>query len=243
VNRPDGRAPDELRPVNLTIGYMPYAEGSCFVEMGDTKVICTATVTEGVPRWLKGRGLGWLTGEYSMMPRSSPERIEREVNRGRLGGRTQEIQRLIGRSLRAAIDQKMIGENTIVIDCDVLRADGGTRTASVTGGFVALQQACEWMRERNRITGWPLVDSVAAISVGIVDAVPFLDLNYAEDLNAQVDMNVVMTGSGKIVEVQGTAEHGAFERKQLNELLDLAVDGIAQLTAEQEKALGASEAD
>jgi ribonuclease PH len=227
----------------MTLGYMPYAEGSCFIEMGDTKVICTATVEESVPRWMKGKGKGWVTGEYSMLPRSSQERIQREVSRGRPGGRTQEIQRLIGRSLRAAVDMSILGENTIVIDCDVVKADGGTRTASITGGFVALAQACDWMRERDLLAQWPLVDSVAAVSVGLVDGVPVLDLNYAEDLNAQVDMNVVMTGSGRIVEVQGTAEHGAFERAQLDELIDLATKGIAGLVSEQEMALGASEAD
>jgi ribonuclease PH len=243
LNRPDGRAPDELRPLTMTLGYMPYAEGSCFIEMGDTKVICTATVEESVPRWMKGKGKGWVTGEYSMLPRSSQERIQREVSRGRPGGRTQEIQRLIGRSLRAAVDMSILGENTIVIDCDVVKADGGTRTASITGGFVALAQACDWMRERDLLAQWPLIDSVAAVSVGLVDSVPVLDLNYAEDLNAQVDMNVVMTGSGRIVEVQGTAEHGAFERAQLDELIDLATKGIAGLVSEQEMALGASEAD
>jgi ribonuclease PH len=227
----------------MTLGYMPYAEGSCFIEMGDTKVICTATVEESVPRWMKGKGKGWVTGEYSMLPRSSQERIQREVSRGRPGGRTQEIQRLIGRSLRAAVDMSILGENTIVIDCDVVKADGGTRTASITGGFVALAQACDWMRERDLLAQWPLIDSVAAVSVGLVDSVPVLDLNYAEDLNAQVDMNVVMTGSGRIVEVQGTAEHGAFERAQLDELIDLATKGIAGLVSEQEMALGASEAD
>jgi ribonuclease PH len=243
LSRPDGRAPDELRQLSMTLGYMPYAEGSCFIEMGDTKVICTATVEESVPRWMKGKGSGWVTGEYSMLPRSSQERIQREVSRGRPGGRTQEIQRLIGRSLRAAVDMSILGENTIVIDCDVVKADGGTRTASITGGFVALAQACDWMRERDLLAQWPLNDSVAAVSVGIVDGVPVLDLNYVEDLNAQVDMNVVMTGSGKIVEVQGTAEHGVFERAQLDELMDLATKGIAGLVSEQEKALGASEED
>jgi ribonuclease PH len=243
LKRPDGRNPDQLRPLMLTPDYMPYAEGSCFVEMGDTKVICTATVDKAVPRWLKGKGMGWVTAEYSMLPRSSQERVQREVSKGRPSGRSQEIQRLIGRSLRAAINVHTLGENTIVIDCDVVRADGGTRTASVTGGFVALARACEWLRDEGLVDEWPLEDSVAAASVGIVDGVNFLDLCYAEDIHAQVDMNVVMTGSGRLVEVQGTAEHGAFERSQLDELIDLATQGIADLIAAQEVALGASDAD
>lgn len=243
MKRPDGRNPDELRPLMLTPDYMPYAEGSCFVEMGDTKVICTATVEKAVPRWLKGKGMGWVTAEYSMLPRSSQERVQRDVSKGRPSGRSQEIQRLIGRSLRAAINVHTLGENTIVIDCDVVRADGGTRTASVTGGFVALAGACVWLRDEGLVDEWPLEDSVAAASVGIVDGVNFLDLCYAEDIQAQVDMNVVMTGSGRLVEVQGTAEHGAFERSQLDELIDLATKGIADLIAAQEVALGASDAD
>jgi ribonuclease PH len=243
LNRPDGRNPDQLRQVTLTPDYMPFAEGSCFIEMGETKVICTATVEKSVPRWLKGKGMGWVTSEYSMLPRSSQERIPRDVSKGRPSGRSQEIQRLIGRSLRAAINVHTLGENTITIDCDVVRADGGTRTASITGGFVALMRACQWMREEGLVDEWPLEDSVAAVSVGIVDGVNFLDLCYAEDIEAQVDMNVVMTGSGKIVEVQGTAEHGAFERAQLDELVDLATKGIADLTAKQEIALGASDED
>jgi len=243
LKRPDGRNPDQLRQVTLTPDYMPFAEGSCFIEMGDTKVICTATVEKSVPRWLKGKGMGWVTSEYSMLPRSSQERVPRDVSKGRPSGRSQEIQRLIGRSLRAAINVHTLGENTITIDCDVVRADGGTRTASITGGFVALMRACQWMRDEGLVHEWPLEDSVAAVSVGIVDGVNFLDLCYAEDIEAQVDMNVVMTGSGKIVEVQGTAEHGAFERTQLDELVDLATKGIADLTAKQEIALGASDED
>jgi ribonuclease PH len=243
MSRRDGRSSDELRPVVLTPDYMPYAEGSCFVEMGDTKVICTATVTAGVPRWLKGKGLGWVTAEYSMLPRSSQERVQRDVTKGRPSGRSQEIQRLIGRSLRAAINVTSLGENTIVVDCDVVRADGGTRTASITGGFVALACACRWMRDEGLVKEWPLEGSVAAVSVGIVDGVSCLDLCYEEDLNAQVDLNVVMTGSGRFVEVQGTAEHGAFERSQLDDLIDLATKGIADLVARQEVALGASDED
>jgi ribonuclease PH len=241
VRRVDGRGPADLRPVRMTLGFMPYAEGSCFVEMGDTKVICTATVDDGVPRWLVGKGRGWVTAEYSMMPRSSPQRIQREVNKGRPSGRTQEIQRLIGRSLRAVTDMSALGERTVWLDCDVIQADGGTRTASITGAFVALAQACEWMREKNLISSWPLTDSVSAVSVGIIDGVVCLDLNYSEDSTAQVDMNVVMTGSGRLVEVQGTAEHGAFDRSELDEMLDLATKGIAELTAQQEMALGGSD--
>lgn len=243
MNRVDGRGPADLRPVKMTLGFMPYAEGSCLVEMGDTKVICTATVDEGVPRWMAGKGRGWVSAEYSMMPRSSPQRIQREVNKGRPSGRTQEIQRLIGRSLRAVTDMATLGERTVWLDCDVLRADGGTRTASITGAFIALAQACDWMRQRDLISSWPLTDSVSAVSVGIIDDVVCLDLNYVEDSTAQVDMNVVMTGSGLLVEVQGTAEHGAFTRSQLDEMLQLATKGIGDLTAEQEKALGASEED
>jgi ribonuclease PH len=243
MNRVDGRAPDEIRPLEIVLDYMPYAEGSCLIEMGDTKVICTATVDDGVPRWLMGKGRGWVSAEYSMLPRSSPERIQREVNRGRPSGRTQEIQRLIGRSLRAIIDMGTIGERTIWLDCDVVRADGGTRTASITGAFVALARACEWMRAKDMISDWPLSDSVSAISVGLVSDTACLDLNYVEDSSAQVDMNVVMTGSGKLVEVQGTAEHGVFDRGQLDALLDLATRGIGELTAAQEGALGAGDED
>jgi ribonuclease PH len=243
LNRVDGRAPDQIRPLTITLDYMPYAEGSCFIEMGDTKVICTATIDDGVPRWLLGKGLGWVSAEYSMLPRSSPERIQREVNRGKPSGRTQEIQRLIGRSLRAVVDRELIGERTIWLDCDVVGADGGTRTASITGAFIALARACEWMRSRDMFTEWPLTDSVSAISVGLVGETPCLDLDYAEDSNAQVDMNVVMTGSGKLVEIQGTAEHGVFDRKQLDALLDLATRGIEELTAAQEEALGAGDED
>jgi ribonuclease PH len=241
VTRADGRAPSELRPASLTVGFMPYAEGSCLVEMGDTKVICTATVDDNVPRWMAGKGRGWVSAEYSMMPRSSPKRVQREVNKGRPSGRTQEIQRLIGRSLRAVTDMTALGERTVWLDCDVMRADGGTRTASITGSFVALAQACDWMRQKDMIASWPLTDSVSAVSVGIIDGVVCLDLNYAEDSTAQVDMNVVMTGSGQLVEVQGTAEHGAFDRTQLDEMLDLATKGIGELTAQQEMALGASD--
>lgn len=230
-----------MRPVKLTPGFMPYAEGSCFIEMGDTRVICTATIDDGVPRWLKGKGLGWVTAEYSLLPRSSPERIPREVSKGRPSGRTQEIQRLIGRSLRAVTDTKALGERSVTVDCDVLQADGGTRTAAITGGFVALAQAFAILEDQGAMSSTPLTDSVSAISVGIVDGSPCLDLNYLEDSTAGVDMNVVMTGAGKLVEVQGTAEHGTFDRDELTALLDLATKGIVELTMLQEKALGAPE--
>lgn len=239
VKRVDGRGPDELRPVSLTPGFMPNAEGSCLVEFGDTKVICTATVEDGVPRWMAGRGVGWLTAEYSMLPRSTSERVPREVNKGRPSGRTQEIQRLIGRSLRAVADMKAMGERTIWLDCDVLQADGGTRTASITGAYVATALAFQRLVEEGGVERLPLVDTVSAISVGIVDGTPCLDLNYAEDSTAQVDMNVVMTGAGKLVEVQGTAEHGAFDRSELDHMLDLATKGIVEITGRQEETLAA----
>lgn len=237
MTRNDGRKPIDLRPVELQPGFMPNAEGSCLVAMGDTKVICTASVQEGVPRWLKGQGAGWVTAEYSMLPRSTSERVDREVNKGRVGGRTQEIQRLIGRSLRAIIDLSKLGENSIVVDCDVLQADGGTRTAAITGGFVALAQAVRWLRDQGRVKTDPTHTSVAAVSVGIIDGIPCLDLNYEEDALAEVDMNVVMTGTGHFVEVQGTAEGHVFDRAQLDELIDLAETGIKELLSLQEGAL------
>jgi ribonuclease PH len=243
VARVDGRAPDQLRPVKMTPGFMPNAEGSCLIEMGDTKVICTATVEDSVPRWMVNKGRGWVTAEYSMLPRSTGERVGREVNRGRPSGRTQEIQRLIGRSLRAVTDLEALGERSIIVDCDVLRADGGTRTASITGAFVALSIAFDQLEERGAVASVPLMDSVSAVSVGVIDGVCCLDLNYIEDSKAGVDMNVIMTGSGKLVEVQGTAEHGTFDRKELDRMLDLATKGIGELTTEQTKILGASEAD
>ncbi len=238
MTRTDGRVPDAIRPTTLEPGYMPYAEGSCLVTMGNTKVICTATAGESVPKWLKGKGTGWVTAEYSMLPRSSPQRVEREVNRGRVGGRTQEIQRLIGRALRSVTDLTVMGERSILIDCDVLQADGGTRTASITGGFVALTLAVRNMLDDKLLTQSPLHDSVAAISVGIVAGEALLDLKYDEDSTADVDMNVVTTGHGKFVEVQGTAERGVFERAQLDQLISLAESGIKQLTALQLDALG-----
>jgi len=219
--------------------YMPYAEGSCLIAMGDTRVICTATVDDQVPRWMKGRGTGWVTAEYSMLPRSSPERIGREVNRGRPSGRTQEIQRLIGRALRAVTDMPALGERSVFLDCDVLQADGGTRTAAITGAYVALAGAMEVMEAQGEIESSPLTDSVSAVSVGIVDGTSCLDLDYSEDSTAGVDMNVVMTGGGKLVEVQGTAERGVFDRSELDALLDLATEGIVALTEAQQRALGA----
>lgn len=234
MTRTDGRSTDQLRPVRMTPGFMPYAEGSCLIEMGNTKVICTVTVEDGVPKWLYGKGLGWVTAEYSMLPRSSPQRIQREVNKGRPSGRTQEIQRLVGRALRAIVDMGKLGEKTLWIDCDVLQADGGTRTASITGAYVALAQAIEKLG----VDRAALLDTVAAISVGIVDGEPMLDLPYEEDRDAQVDMNVVMTGAGKLVEVQGTAEEGAFERAELDMLLDLATKGINELSQMQRDCLG-----
>lgn len=240
MTRVDGRSPDQLRPVTMTPGFMPNAEGSCLIEFGDTKVICTATIESSVPRWMMGRGTGWLTAEYSMLPRSTSDRVQREVNKGRPSGRTQEIQRLIGRSLRAVADMQAMGERTIWLDCDVLQADGGTRTASITGAYVATALAFDLLVERGELPRSPLLDSVSAISVGIIDGTPCTDLNYAEDSTAQVDMNVVMTGAGKLVEVQGTAEQGAFDRDELDVMLDLATKAIVELTARQEEVIGSA---
>jgi ribonuclease PH len=238
VTRPDGRKADELRPVTITRHWQRYAEGSALVEFGATKVLCAASVTEGVPRWRKGSGLGWVTAEYSMLPRATHTRSDRESVRGRIGGRTHEISRLIGRSLRAAVDLKSLGENTVAIDCDVLQADGGTRTASITGAYVALADAVEWLRERKALARpEPLIDSVAAVSVGVLEGEPRLDLAYEEDVAADTDMNVVCTGSGDFVEVQGTAEGVPFDRVTLDVLLDLAVAGCRQLAEAQRAAL------
>src|SRR5919204_5712781 len=228
--RPDGRTPEELRPVTLTRNWSIHPEGSVLVEFGATRVLCTASVTEGVPRWRKGSGLGWVTAEYGMLPRATTTRSERESVRGKIGGRTHEISRLIGRSLRACLDLKALGENTIVIDCDVLQADGGTRTAAITGGYVALADAVAWLKNRKRTKGDPLVTSVSAVSVGIVDGEARLDLCYEEDVAAQTDMNVVCTGDGSFVEIQGTAEREPFGRELLDELLKLGVAGCAELT-------------
>jgi ribonuclease PH len=241
MTRPDGRAPDQLRPVTIERGWSAQAEGSALISFGATKVLCTASFTNGVPRWLTGKGRGWVTSEYSMLPRSTNERMDRESVKGRIGGRTHEISRLIGRSLRAVIDTKALGENTIVIDCDVLQADGGTRTASITGAYVALADAVEWGRDKGFIgkNAKALIDSVAAVSVGIVDGEPRLDLAYLEDSKAETDMNVVVTGRGLFVEVQGTAEGAPFDRRELDLLLDLALGGTTTLTELQAAALGA----
>ncbi|MCI4657122.1 ribonuclease PH [Cryobacterium sp. ZS14-85] len=238
--RADGRAIDELRPVTIERGWSDQAEGSALISCGRTKVLCTASFTNGVPRWMSGKGKGWVTAEYAMLPRSTNERMAREAVKGKIGGRTHEISRLVGRSLRAVVDMKALGENTIVIDCDVLQADGGTRTAAITGAYVALFDALEWGREQKFIgqKAQPLTDSVAAISVGIVKGVPMLDLAYTEDSSAQTDMNVVVTGRGSFVEVQGTAEGAPFDRAELNSLLDLALAGTVTLTELQNAALG-----
>ncbi|MGZ4626529.1 MAG: ribonuclease PH [Kineosporiaceae bacterium] len=238
--RHDGRAPDELRDVRLTRGWLEHAEGSVLVEFGRTRVLCAASFTEGVPRWRKGGGEGWVTAEYAMLPRSTSTRTDRESVRGRIGGRTHEISRLVGRSLRACVDSRALGENTIVLDCDVLQADGGTRTASITGAYVALVDAVEWARGQGLIKpgAAPLVESVAAVSVGVVDGAPVLDLDYVEDVAAGTDMNVVVTGGGRFVEVQGTAERGAFDRAELDRLLDLALAGCVELSKRQQEALG-----
>src|SRR5580658_9621788 len=237
MTRPDGRSVSDLRPVKFTRGWLDHAEGSVLVEFGNTRVLCAASVTEDVPRWRRGSGLGWVTAEYAMLPRATNTRNDRESVKGRIGGRTQEISRLVGRSLRACVDYKALGENTIVIDCDVLQADGGTRTAAVTGGYVALADAVAWLRERKRLKGDPLVSSVSAVSVGIIDGEPRLDLCYEEDVVAETDMNVVCTGTGDFVEIQGTAERDPFSRALLDSLLDLAVGGCATLSSLQQSAL------
>ncbi len=237
--RIDGRSADELRLVTIERGWAAHAEGSALISFGNTKVLCTASFTNGVPRWKLGKGEGWVTAEYSMLPRATHTRNDRESVKGKIGGRTHEISRLIGRSLRAAVDVRALGENTIVIDCDVLQADGGTRTAAITGAYLALADAIEWGRAQKFIgqKAKPIVDSVSAISVGIIDGVPMLDLAYTEDVRAETDMNVVVTGAGKFVEVQGTAEGVAFDRDELNLLLDLALKGTSELTKIQAAAL------
>lgn len=237
MTRSDGRANDELRPVTFERGWLEQAEGSALVAFGRTRVLCTASFTAGVPRWLKGSGNGWVTAEYAMLPRATNTRNDRESVKGKLGGRTQEISRLIGRSMRAVVDMSALGENTIVIDCDVLQADGGTRTAAITGAYVALMDSVTWAIGEGLMKSSPLIDSVAAVSVGIVDGEPRLDLHYDDDVRAQTDMNVVMTGGGKYVEVQGTAEGEPFDRALLDELLSLAADGCADLTRMQVLAL------
>ncbi|MGW1954237.1 ribonuclease PH [Streptomyces sp. NPDC001920] len=239
MSRIDGRTPEQLRPVTIERAWSKHAEGSVLVSFGDTKVLCTASFTEGVPRWRKGSGEGWVTAEYAMLPRATNTRGDRESVRGKIGGRTHEISRLIGRSLRAVIDYKALGENTIVLDCDVLQADGGTRTAAITGAYVALADAVSWAQGKKLIKPGrkPLTGTVSAISVGIVDGVPLLDLRYEEDVKADTDMNVVCTGDGRFVEVQGTAEAEPFAREELNALLDLAVSGCGELAELQRKAL------
>src|SRR5215216_6937369 len=219
MTRADGRADDELRPVKITRSWLDHAAGSVLVEFGRTRVLCAASAAEGVPRWRKGSGLGWVTAEYAMLPAATNTRSDRESVKGRIGGRTHEISRLIGRSLRAVIDYQALGENTIVLDCDVLQADGGTRTAAITGAYVALADAISYLRDRKALKSEPLTGSVSAVSVGIIDGTPMLDLPYEEDVRAETDMNVVMTGDGAFVEVQGTAEGRAFDRAMLDSLL------------------------
>lgn len=235
--RVDGREPDDLRPVDIVRDYTVFAAGSALIRMGRTVVLCTASVAEDVPRWMRNTGRGWVTAEYSMLPGSSSERIDREAARGRQSGRTQEIQRLIGRSLRAVTDLEAMGEVQITVDCDVLQADGGTRTASICGGYVALHDALSRLVADGRVRAHPLSEACAAVSVGVVDALPMLDLAYSEDSRAEVDMNVVMTSSGRFVEVQGTAEGAAFSRGELEELLSLAEHGIASLLEHQDAVL------
>ena len=236
--RTDGRVADELRPVQITRGYLKYPEGSCLIEMGDTRVVCAASVDETVPSFVKGSGSGWVTCEYGMLPRSGTERSPREAARGRQGGRTLEIQRLIGRSLRAVTELRSLGERSIIVDCDVIQADGGTRTASVTGAYVALVGALRALQERGVFRSLPLIDAVAAVSVGIVQGEMLLDLSYQEDSMAAVDMNVIATGALRLVEVQGTAEGAPFTRQQMDQLIDLAQKGIKQLIDAQKVALG-----
>lgn len=239
TTRADGRTPSDLRQITVERGWSAHAEGSALISFGGTKVLCTASFTAGVPRWKVGKGEGWVTAEYSMLPRATNTRNDRESVKGKLGGRTHEISRLIGRSLRAVVDVKALGENTIVIDCDVLQADGGTRTAAITGAYLALVDAIEWGKANKLIPAKAtvLTDSVAAVSVGIIDGTPMLDLAYVEDVRAETDMNVVATGAGKFVEVQGTAEGVPFDRAELDALLDLALAGTNELTEIQRKAL------
>jgi ribonuclease PH len=237
MTRDDGRRADEIRPVTITRSWLDHAAGSALVEFGRTRVLCAASASTGVPRWRKDSGLGWVTAEYAMLPSSTHTRSDRESVKGRIGGRTHEISRLVGRSLRAVVDHRALGENTIVVDCDVLQADGGTRTAAITGAYVALADAVESLRRQGALSGEPLKGSVAAVSVGIIDGEPRLDLPYEEDVRAETDMNVVMTGDGAFIEVQGTAEGAPFDRALLDALLDLAVAGCAELTGIQQRVL------
>lgn len=235
--RADGRKDDEARPFSAELNYLRFAEGSALIEIGNTRVLCAATVEDRAPLFLKGQGTGWVTAEYALLPRSTAERTQRESAKGRIGGRTHEIQRIIGRSLRSVTDLRALGERTILLDCDVLEADGGTRTAAITGAFIALVLALLNLRAANKLRGWPLTDWLAATSVGIVDGRPLLDLNYEEDSRAQVDMNVAMTGDGRYVEIQGTGEGMPFARAELDRLLALAGAGVADLVAQQRAAL------
>jgi ribonuclease PH len=239
--RADGRAADELRPLTITVDYLRHAEGSALIECGDTRVLCAVSIEEKVPPWLVGRGQGWLTAEYAMLPRAGDTRSKRESVSGRQGGRTHEIQRLIGRSLRAALDLRAVGERTITIDCDVLQSDGGTRTASITGAWVALARACAALQARGALSSNPIRSGVAAVSVGIVEGAALLDLNYGEDSHAEVDANVVMTDQGDFIEVQGTAEGKPYSRSQLDTLLALADKGIRELIAIQRKYVAAAQ--
>ncbi len=235
--RPSGRTPNQLRPIQITRQFTQHAEGSVLFEMGETRVLCTASVIDGVPRFLKGKDQGWLTAEYGMLPRATHTRSDREAARGKQSGRTQEIQRLIGRSLRAAVDLKQLGEYTIHIDCDVLQADGGTRTASITGACIALVEALNWMRKNNKIKVNPLKHMIGAISVGVYKGVPVLDLDYAEDSDAETDMNIIMDENGGFIEIQGTAEAAAFSYDDLQAMLEHGKNGIKELIEEQKKAL------
>jgi ribonuclease PH len=239
MSRIDGRNPDQLRKISFTRNWLNNAEGSVLVEFGNTRVLCVASFTPGVPRWLVGKGVGWVTSEYAMLPRATHTRSDRESVKGKLGGRTQEISRLVGRSLRGVVDMKALGENTIVIDCDVLQADGGTRTAAITGAYVALMDAINWAKEKGHIANdaMPISQSVAAVSVGIINGTPMLDLCYEEDVTAETDMNIVCTGDGNFIEVQGTAEGKPFDRTLLNNLLDLGAAGCAELAKLQKQAL------
>ncbi|MFN2528772.1 MAG: ribonuclease PH [Candidatus Baltobacteraceae bacterium] len=241
MNRSDGRAPDELRPVLIEPGFLKFAEGSALISIGNTRVLCAASVDERVPAWMKGRGVGWVTAEYSMLPRATQERTQREASKGRIGGRTHEIQRIIGRSLRAVMDMAKLGERTVWLDCDVLDADGGTRTAAVTGAYVALALALQKSFDPENSKKWPLRGQIAAISTGYVDGTALLDLPYEEDSRAEVDMNVAMTDSRKFVEIQGTAEAAAFDREQLDTMLGLAQLGIERLFACQRTAIANAE--
>jgi ribonuclease PH len=239
MSRIDGRNADQLRKISFTRNWLNNAEGSVLVEFGNTRVLCVASFTPGVPRWLVGKGVGWVTSEYAMLPRATHTRSDRESVKGKLGGRTQEISRLVGRSLRGVVDMKALGENTIVIDCDVLQADGGTRTAAITGAYVAMMDAISWAKEKGHIAkdAKPISQSVAAVSVGIIDGTPMLDLCYEEDVTAETDMNIVCTSDGNFIEVQGTAEGKPFDRALLNQLLDLGAAGCADLAKLQSQAL------